>query len=155
MKVMLKRLAPTVVAAIVMSLFLDSALLAAGMPGDGATPPEGGVALASTVPASSAFDMPLREGWWKPTSPAGPESTWAAARRISSQDQPSSGTKTWTKGGKIMTGIGLALIGVGAVFMASGNTDIGGGSYIDGKATGAVWISAGSVLTIIGLTRRH
>ena len=57
-----------------------------------------------------------------------------------------------TSGGKIMTGIGLALIGAGVVMMVVGDED---DETINWTATGAIWAGAGAVLTIIGLTRRE
>lgn len=69
--------------------------------------------------------------------------------------------KHWTKGGKIMTYIGLGLLGGGSAALAYGETN--GNSYgcasggpcvaVDWKWTGVGWIAAGSTLTVIGLTR--
>lgn len=63
--------------------------------------------------------------------------------------------KVWTHGGKVMTVIGLACVGAGAVMMTRSNSDIGSGYQINWRATGAIWIGAGGVLTILGLTRRR
>jgi hypothetical protein len=69
--------------------------------------------------------------------------------------------KHWTKGGKIMTYIGLGLLGGGTAAFAYGETS--GNGYgctsggpcvaVDWKWTGVGWMAAGSTLTIIGLTR--
>lgn len=71
------------------------------------------------------------------------------------QDTQAPAGKVWTHGGKIMTVIGLACVGAGAVMLTRDNTDIGNGTQINWRATGAIWMSAGAVLTVIGLTRRR
>jgi hypothetical protein len=70
--------------------------------------------------------------------------------------------KHWTKGGKIMTYIGAGLMAGGAGALgyglsnqnspscSAGNTCIA----VDWKWTGVAWLAGGSVLTVIGLTRR-
>jgi hypothetical protein len=63
-----------------------------------------------------------------------------------------------TKGGKIMTGIGLGLLAAGVVMIAvDGGTEVGSSSdvSIDWRTTGYIWAGAGAVLLIIGLTRRQ
>lgn len=67
----------------------------------------------------------------------------------------------WTKGGKIMTFIGLGLLAGGGAAFAYGETNsnrypcTGGGTCVavDWKWTGVGWLAAGSTLTVIGLTR--
>jgi hypothetical protein len=79
-----------------------------------------------------------------------------AARMPAQQDKQAPAGKVWTHGGKIMTVIGLACVGAGAVMMTRENTEIGDtGTAINWRATGAVWMGAGAVLTVIGLTRRR
>jgi hypothetical protein len=53
-----------------------------------------------------------------------------------------------------MLGIGAAVAGVGAVMMTRQDSDLGNGMAINWKATGAIWLSIGGVLAIVGLTRR-
>lgn len=67
-----------------------------------------------------------------------------------------SGQAGMTKGGKIVTGIGLAMVGTGAVMIAKGGQSaVGGDMAVDWRTTGYLWVSVGGVLTLIGLTRRH
>ncbi|MGO9087611.1 MAG: hypothetical protein ACLQBK_20530 [Candidatus Sulfotelmatobacter sp.] len=68
--------------------------------------------------------------------------------------------KHWTKGGKIMTYIGAGLMAGGAGALAYGLSNqnsancIGTCIAVDWKWTGVAWLAGGSVLTVIGLTRR-
>ena len=67
--------------------------------------------------------------------------------------------RTWTRGGKIMTFIGIGLVGTGAFWMTRSNTTVassGNTSYeINWKATGGITMGAGAALMIIGLTRHR
>ena len=71
--------------------------------------------------------------------------------------KPAASTRHWTKGGKIMTIIGLSCVAAGGIMMtkqnqtisSTGSTDL----QINWKATGAIWIGGGAVLALIGLTR--
>ena len=67
----------------------------------------------------------------------------------------------WTKGGKIMTFIGVPVMGAGGAMMAygmrNGNSTSCSGSTcvsVDWKWSGVAWVSVGGVLTAIGATRR-
>ncbi len=68
--------------------------------------------------------------------------------------------KHWTKAGKIMTYIGIPLLAAGTGALAYGlstqnSSNCSGTCFsVDWKATGAIWLSGGAVLTIIGATRR-
>lgn len=70
--------------------------------------------------------------------------------------------KHWTKGGKIMTFVGLGLLagGTGALAYGLSNENSyscsSGGTCIavDWKWTGVAWMAAGGALTVIGATRR-
>ena len=67
----------------------------------------------------------------------------------------------WTKGGKIMTGIGVGLLVGGGAALAHGLTNANsysctsGGTClaVDWKVTGGIWLGAGAVLTALGVTR--
>jgi hypothetical protein len=67
----------------------------------------------------------------------------------------------WSKGGKIMTYIGVPVMAAGGAMLAyglkngdssscSGNTCVS----VSWKYTGAAWLGVGGVLTAIGATRR-
>ena len=67
----------------------------------------------------------------------------------------------WTKGGKIMTGIGAGLLVGGGIALAHGLTNANsysctsGGTCVavDWKVTGGIWLGTGAVLTVLGVTR--
>jgi hypothetical protein len=67
---------------------------------------------------------------------------------------PPVGAGTWTKTGKTLTIIGGAVAAAGGVMVAAGSSEVEDVT-IDWRTTGYVWIGAGVVLMIIGLTRRH
>ncbi len=65
----------------------------------------------------------------------------------------------WSKTGKILTIVGAGLIGAGTAAVVHGqNTQVacsnGVCTDIAWKATGAIWMGAGTALVIIGATRR-
>jgi len=67
----------------------------------------------------------------------------------------------WTKGGKIMTGIGAGLLVGGGIALAHGLNNANsysctsGGTCVavDWKVTGGIWLGTGAVLTVLGVTR--
>jgi len=67
----------------------------------------------------------------------------------------------WTKGGKIMTGIGAGLLVGGGIALAHGLSNANsysctsGGTClaVDWKVTGGIWLGTGAVLTVLGVTR--
>jgi len=79
------------------------------------------------------------------------------------QPQPAPASKQWTRGGKVMTFVGVGLIAAGAFMMTRSNSTIssscGSGScsetQISWRWTGAGVAGGGAALVIIGLTRRH
>jgi hypothetical protein len=98
------------------------------------------------------------------TGPSAIAGTLAYAMPQSSQGQPAQpsqakpvSTRHWSKAGKIMTVIGIGLAGAGGFMMTRSNqtisTDGDVETQINWKATGALTMSAGAVLAIIGLTR--
>jgi hypothetical protein len=65
----------------------------------------------------------------------------------------------WSKAGKIMTVVGAGLIGAGTAALIHGqNTQVacsnGTCADIAWRATGAIWMSGGAALVIVGATRR-
>ena len=68
----------------------------------------------------------------------------------------------WTKGGKIMTFIGVPVMAAGGSMLAYGMKNGNSASCssnntcvsVDWKWTGAAWVAIGGVLTAIGATRR-
>ncbi|MGD0921991.1 MAG: hypothetical protein ABSA70_09540 [Terriglobia bacterium] len=58
--------------------------------------------------------------------------------------------------GKALTIVGIGMMAGGGAMMAAGNDENCVGTCIDWRATGAVWLGAGAVLTVIGLVKlRH
>jgi hypothetical protein len=92
-------------------------------------------------------------GQSQPTEPSKP----------SQPAQPNQSSKQWTKGGKIMTVIGAALIAGGAVEMTQKNSTLAAGCSgntcssvsVDWRDTGIATIGVGAALVVIGLTRRR
>ncbi len=84
-----------------------------------------------------------------------PQSSQAQSTQPS-QAKPAS-TRHWSKAGKIMTVVGIGLAGAGGFMMTRSNQTISTNgdveTQINWKATGALTMSAGAVLAIIGLTR--
>jgi len=86
----------------------------------------------------------------------------AFGQSASTTSQPTTPQKHWTKGGKIMTFIGLGLLAGGGGAFAYGESNANnfsctsGGTCVavDWKWTGVAWMAAGGTLTAIGLTRR-
>jgi len=84
------------------------------------------------------------------------------AQDSSAQTKPPVRQKHWTKGGKIMTYVGVGLMAGGSAALAYGlsnqnSISCSGGSTciaVDWKWTGVAWLAGGSALTLIGLTRR-
>jgi hypothetical protein len=73
-------------------------------------------------------------------------------------DQPAAPHRHWSKTGKILTIVGVGLIGAGAAALVHGqNTQVAcnNGTCVDlaWRATGAVWAGGGAALVIVGLTR--
>jgi hypothetical protein len=83
--------------------------------------------------------------------------------RAMSDGQATSGQakhKHWTKGGKVMTYIGIPVMAAGGAMLAYGlsngnSTSCSGNTCVsvEWKWTGAAWLGTGGVLTAIGLTR--
>ena len=78
-----------------------------------------------------------------------------------SSEQPAT-HRHWTKGGKIMTFIGIGLMAGGAGALGYGlssensySCNTGGTCVaVDWKITGALWLAGGAALTVVGATRR-
>jgi hypothetical protein len=108
-----------------------------------------GLALAASAAEPNLVNPALIAGMAAPRAGA------------ASADQPAqpSGGRRWTHGGKIMTFIGVGLVGAGAFMMTRSNTTVatsGSTAYqINWKATGGITMGAGAVLMILGLTRRR
>jgi hypothetical protein len=88
-----------------------------------------------------------------------PEGLPQAGQAPSTAPQPgSAGGRHWSRKGKILTGFGVAAAVAGAIMMTKGTSTISSTGTesveINWKATGAVWLSVGAVLTIVGVTRR-
>ena len=121
-------------------------------------------ALAQVSPAVAAQALPFSDALvsiqqsGSDLGSAPNDSTVRLAALQSPAESPDTGSteRQWTKGGKIMTVIGLAVAGAGVVMIATGGeTDIGDNTAIDWRTTGYIWAGAGSVLAVIGLTRRR
>ena len=75
-----------------------------------------------------------------------------------SSDQPAPKHRHWSKKGKVLTIVGVGLIGGGAAAIVHGqNTTVSCSgntcTEIAWKATGAAWAAGGAALVIVGLTR--
>ena len=95
-------------------------------------------------------------------------STYAAfglpqsSQQQSSQPTPPARQRHWSRNGKVLTILGLAMAGAGAVMMTKDNSTISSscsGStcteyQIRWKVTGGITMGTGAALTILGLTRR-
>jgi len=119
-----------------------------------------GQAASATATAKTPEPQPpsLENGWWK--VPAIPDASYPGpSAPFRSEQEGSAGSgKTWTRGGEIMTAIGIALAGSGAVALVAGSEEneiADSGVAINWKATEAIWLSAGAVLTLIGVTQRR
>jgi len=149
----LKRIAPPTVILLAISLTFSPLLYAQAPAGEG---PAAQAAVQTPVQETAHQPAPLPEGWWKvPSTAANPE---ADAPFFVDQAQSASSGKTWTRTGKILTIIGIPVAAAGAVMLAVGSDEdpIGDtGLAINWRATGAVWLISGAVLTIVGLTRRR
>jgi hypothetical protein len=115
----------------------------------------------STLPAAAEGPIPFKEL----ARNGGIDPAISASNPMDSQSAPSDRPGTanhqrhWTKGGKIMTYIGVGLMAGGGGALAYGlskkdNYCYGSCFAFDWKWTGAAWLGAGSVLTAIGATRR-
>ena len=70
------------------------------------------------------------------------------------QQQPS--LQHRSKVGKALTIVGIGMMAGGGAMMAAGNNEGCTGTCIDWRATGAVWLGVGAVLTVIGIVKlRH
>lgn len=135
------------------------------------------LALCSPVYAgdfvSPRFNMPAKSSSVSAALPAFgarvslPSNYAAFGLPQSSQQQQSQPTaparqRHWSKGGKILTILGLGLAGVGAVMMTKENSTIS--SSCSGntcteyqfrwRVAGGISVGTGAALTILGLTRR-
>lgn len=74
-----------------------------------------------------------------------------------SQSQAAPSHRHWTRGGKVLTFIGLAFVGGGAVMMTREVPDsemVPGQTYVRWKRVGGISMGIGGALAIVGLTRR-
>jgi hypothetical protein len=85
---------------------------------------------------------------------ANPRSMYPQDTTQAPQQQPSPQPRS--KVGKALTVIGIGMMAGGGAMMAVGNNEGCVGTCIDWRTTGAVWLGAGAVLTIIGVAKlRH
>jgi hypothetical protein len=70
------------------------------------------------------------------------------------QPKKASTSKSWPQRGKVMTIIGLGVVGAGAILMPQRDRPGSNEFVIDNTATGAIFITADGVLAAVGLTRR-
>ena len=85
----------------------------------------------------------------------------AAMNNLGSSTSQTTQKRHWSKGGKIMTFIGVPVMAAGGAMLAYGlkngdTTSCSGSSCVSvsWKYTGAAWLGIGGVLTAIGATRR-
>lgn len=154
----LKRITPSTVFLLIASMLFSPLLYAQEQ---GNSNPTATVASPPSTQAPVQQQAALVDGWWKLPSMTNAPYSGANMPFPLDQTQSASSGRTWTKAGKIMTAIGIPLAAVGAVVLIAGpkETDYmtGGttGVRVYWKATGAIWLGIGSVLTIVGLTRRR
>ena len=109
-----------------------------------------------SAPAPAGLGVTL--GLASATQPGPPETGFGF--QDPSQQQPTQPAshppeRHWTKGGKIMTGIGVGLAVVGIIeFTRTTQPLASGGVEINWKATGGITMGAAAILAAIGLTRR-
>lgn len=151
----LRRVTPPVVVLLVIYLSLMPVVFAQEPAGPGA--PAGTAAVSTTPQTSTQNGVTLKAGWWKIPSAMG-TAYYGGESHVFQSQAPAPSGKKWTRGGKIMTGIGLGVLGAGIVMIAHGSSsdEIGdSGLAINWRATGAIWAGVGGVLTLVGLTRRR
>jgi len=121
-----------------------------------------GVAILLTCLPASAQEMVSHK-----LLPAPTELRAAIPDFHASLDEPAAASnqpvrqRHWTKGGKIMTGIGAGLLVGGGIALAHGLSNANsysctsGGTClaVDWKVTGGIWLGTGAVLTVLGVTR--
>ena len=149
----IKQVSSSIVIVLAISLTFSPLLYAQAPAGMG---PSAAVAAPTSTQEAALQHDPLPEGWWKvPLAAANPEGNMPFF--VDQAPSPTNG-KSWTKAGKIMTAIGIPIAAVGAIMLAVGSDEDRVGDTnvaINWKATGAIWLAGGAVLTIIGLTRRQ
>jgi hypothetical protein len=154
-----KQVSSFLVVVLIMALTVSPMAYAQAPAGNGPAVPS---AAQAPNQETAVQQVPLPEGWWQvPLSAPNPEAPMPFFVDQAQSPAPASG-RSWTKGGKIMTAIGIPMAAIGAIVLIAGpkQTDYYSGGSTTGvrvywKATGAIWMSAGAVLTILGLTRRR